>query len=89
MGEDSEEHFEGQQFMIKSLSDVILIAKILLTFLSRIDWEALNKFYKFGNLPRLDSQSNKRFKRRTATLPVGIGPIQKGGRVKTFSIIIQ
>jgi hypothetical protein len=32
---------------------VILIAKILLTFLSRIDWEILSKFYKFGNLPHV------------------------------------
>jgi hypothetical protein len=37
MTEDSEEHLEGRQFMIESFSDVTLITKILLTFLSRID----------------------------------------------------
>jgi hypothetical protein len=37
--------------MIEGFSDVILIAKILFTFLSKIDWETLSKFYKFGNLP--------------------------------------
>jgi hypothetical protein len=37
--------------VIESFSDVILIAKILLTFLSRIDRETLSKIYKFGNLP--------------------------------------
>jgi hypothetical protein len=30
---------------------VVLIAKILLTFLLGVDWETLSKFYKFGNLP--------------------------------------
>jgi hypothetical protein len=37
--------------MIDGFSDVILITKILLTFLWRIDWETLSKLYKFGNLP--------------------------------------
>jgi hypothetical protein len=37
--------------MIESFSDVILIAKISLTFLSRIDLETLSKLYKFGNRP--------------------------------------
>jgi hypothetical protein len=54
MSEDSEEYCEGRQFMIESFSDVILTAKILFTFLSRIDWETLNKFYKIGNLHPTD-----------------------------------
>jgi hypothetical protein len=41
--------------MIESFSDVILIAKILLAFLSRIDWETLSKFYQFGKLPNHDT----------------------------------
>jgi hypothetical protein len=48
--EESEEHFEGRQFMIESFSDVIRIAKILFTFLSRFDWETLSEIYKFDNL---------------------------------------
>jgi hypothetical protein len=43
--------------MTESFSDMILIAKILLFFLSRIDWETLNQFYKFGNLPRFPGSS--------------------------------
>jgi hypothetical protein len=43
--------------MIGSFSDVILIAKILLTFLSRIDWETLSHFYKFGNLPSVEMKT--------------------------------
>jgi hypothetical protein len=35
--EDFEEYFEGRQFMIESFGDMILVAKIMLTFLSRID----------------------------------------------------
>jgi hypothetical protein len=37
--------------MIESFSDVILIAKTLLTFPLRIDWETVSKFYEFSNLP--------------------------------------
>jgi hypothetical protein len=56
--------------MIESFSDVILIAKILLTFLSRIHWETLSKFYKFGNLPVCSEISRPESKRGNYSLGI-------------------
>jgi hypothetical protein len=57
--------------MIENFSDVILITKTLLTFLPKIDWETLSKFYKSGNLPKLILRHSSPLRRADGIMELG------------------